>query len=93
MSTSLPRYLGFVISCVALLIGVIWAAFDAQKQGWHDRIAGTYVVKAWRPHRALYSGLTSGMPLDEGHSGLDDHALMPTRGTMLRAGSQGQAAR
>jgi len=25
---------------------VIWAAFDAQKQGWHDKIAGTYVVKA-----------------------------------------------
>jgi len=28
------------------LIGVIGAAFDAQKQGWHDKIAGTYVVKA-----------------------------------------------
>jgi uncharacterized RDD family membrane protein YckC len=26
--------------------GVIWAAFDARKQGWHDKIAGTYVVKA-----------------------------------------------
>ena len=40
------RYIGFVISLVVLLIGVIWAAFDAQKQGWHDKIAGTYVVKA-----------------------------------------------
>jgi len=40
------RYVGFFISCVVLLIGVIWAAFDAQKQGWHDKIAGTYVVKA-----------------------------------------------
>ena len=40
------RYVGFVISCVVFLIGVIWAAFDAQKQGWHDKIAGTYVVKA-----------------------------------------------
>jgi uncharacterized RDD family membrane protein YckC len=40
------RYIGFFISCVVLLIGVIWAAFDAQKQGWHDKIAGTYVVKA-----------------------------------------------
>jgi uncharacterized RDD family membrane protein YckC len=28
------------------LIGVIWTAFDAQKQGWHDKIAGSYVVKA-----------------------------------------------
>src|SRR4030088_2411621 len=40
------RYIGFVVSCVVLLIGVIWAAFDAQKQGWHDKIAGTYVVRA-----------------------------------------------
>ena len=40
------RYVGFVISCIALFIGVIWAAFDSQKQGWHDKIAGTYVVKA-----------------------------------------------
>jgi len=40
------RYVGWVISCVCLFIGVIWAAFDAQKQGWHDKIAGTYVVKA-----------------------------------------------
>jgi uncharacterized RDD family membrane protein YckC len=40
------RYIGFAIACAVFLIGVIWAAFDAQKQGWHDKIAGTYVVKA-----------------------------------------------
>ena len=40
------RYIGFFISCAVFLIGVIWAAFDAQKQGWHDKIASTYVVKA-----------------------------------------------
>jgi len=40
------RYIGLFISCIALFLGVIWAAFDAQKQGWHDKIAGTYVVKA-----------------------------------------------
>jgi len=40
------RYIGFIISCVVFFIGVIWAAFDGQKQGWHDKIASTYVVKA-----------------------------------------------
>jgi uncharacterized RDD family membrane protein YckC len=40
------RYVGLVVSIVCLFIGVIWAAFDANKQGWHDKIAGTYVVKA-----------------------------------------------
>jgi uncharacterized RDD family membrane protein YckC len=40
------RFIGFVISCAVFLLGVIWAAFDAQQQGWHDKIAGTHVVKA-----------------------------------------------
>lgn len=40
------RFVGFVIACAVFLIGVIWAAFDGQKQGWHDKIASTYVVRA-----------------------------------------------
>lgn len=40
------RYVGLIISCLAIFIGVIWVAFDANKQGWHDKIASTYVVKA-----------------------------------------------
>ena len=43
---ALIRYVGLVVSCVALFIGVIWVAFDPNKQGWHDKIAKTYVVKA-----------------------------------------------
>ena len=42
---SLIRYVGLIISAIPLGIGLIWAAFDAEKQGWHDKIAGTYVVK------------------------------------------------
>ena len=40
------RYLGFLLSVICIFIGLIWVAFDANKQGWHDKIAGTYVVKA-----------------------------------------------
>ena len=40
------RCLGLIISCIGLFIGVIWVAFDPNKQGWHDKIASTYVVKA-----------------------------------------------
>jgi uncharacterized RDD family membrane protein YckC len=39
------RYIGLVISVLVIFIGVIWAAFDPNKQGWHDKIADTYVVK------------------------------------------------
>lgn len=40
------RFIGWVISGVVFLLGFIWAAFDAHSQGWHDKLAGTYVVKA-----------------------------------------------
>ena len=42
----LIRYVGLFISFVVIFIGVIWVAFDPNKQGWHDKIAGTYVVRA-----------------------------------------------
>jgi uncharacterized RDD family membrane protein YckC len=39
------RYVGYVISVIPLFLGLIWAGFDPRKQGWHDKIAGTVVVK------------------------------------------------
>jgi uncharacterized RDD family membrane protein YckC len=41
------RYIGFVISIIPFALGLIWAAFDMRKQGWHDKIAGTYVVREY----------------------------------------------
>ncbi|HEX9494973.1 MAG TPA: RDD family protein [Candidatus Limnocylindria bacterium] len=43
---ALIRYVGLILSVICVFIGVIWVAFDANKQGWHDKIAKTYVVKA-----------------------------------------------
>jgi len=42
---ALIRYVGLVISFLVIFIGVIWVAFDPNKQGWHDKIASTYVVR------------------------------------------------
>ena len=39
------RYLGYYVSMVPLLLGLIWVAFDPRKQGWHDKLAGTVVVR------------------------------------------------
>nr|WP_293144944.1 RDD family protein [Okeania sp. SIO3I5] len=39
------RYLAKTISLITLLIGFIMAAFTKKKQGLHDKIAGTLVVK------------------------------------------------
>jgi uncharacterized RDD family membrane protein YckC len=45
LTQALIRYVGLFVSFICLAIGVIWVAFDADKQGWHDKIAGTYVVR------------------------------------------------
>jgi uncharacterized RDD family membrane protein YckC len=39
------RYAGYVLSMLACYIGLIWAAFDPRKRGWHDHIARTVVVR------------------------------------------------
>ena len=39
------RYLGYFVSTLGLGLGFVWVAFDARKQGWHDKLAGTVVVR------------------------------------------------
>lgn len=39
------RWVGYIISKLPFFLGFIWVAFDGRKQGWHDKIAGTYVIK------------------------------------------------
>lgn len=43
---ALREILGKLISTIVLCIGFLWIAWDKNKQGWHDWIASTYVVKA-----------------------------------------------
>lgn len=39
------RMLGLFISVAFFFLGIIWIAFDPKKQGWHDKIANTIVIK------------------------------------------------
>jgi uncharacterized RDD family membrane protein YckC len=41
----LRQIVGYTVSSFFYL-GFIWIAFDPHKQGWHDKIAGTYVIVA-----------------------------------------------
>lgn len=45
---ALLRYFSYLISSVILCLGFIWVGFDKKKQGWHDKIAKTVVVKRIR---------------------------------------------
>ena len=42
---ALVRLLGYLASALPLGIGFIMVAFDLNKRGFHDRIAGTYVMR------------------------------------------------
>jgi len=38
------RSVGYLVSSLVFCLGYLWVAFDRQKQGWHDKIAGTVVI-------------------------------------------------
>jgi uncharacterized RDD family membrane protein YckC len=42
---SIGRYFSYFVSMIVLCIGFMWVGWDARKQGWHDKLAGTVVVK------------------------------------------------
>ena len=40
------RYFGYYISIIPLCLGLIWVGIDAKKQGFHDKLAGTVVIRS-----------------------------------------------
>jgi uncharacterized RDD family membrane protein YckC len=36
---------GKIVSSIVIYLGFLWIIWDRQKQGWHDKIANTYVVR------------------------------------------------
>ena len=44
-SDAILRYIGYYISGFFLLLGYLWAIWDENKQGWHDKIANTRVIR------------------------------------------------
>lgn len=42
---SIGRYLGYYVAMLPLFIGFFWVGFDPRKQGWHDKLAGTVVIR------------------------------------------------
>ena len=45
MRQNVVRYLAYFLSIFFLFLGFLWVAFDRRKQGWHDKLAGTVVVR------------------------------------------------
>lgn len=39
------RYFAYLASIIPMFLGFLWIAFDKRKQGWHDKLAGTVVIR------------------------------------------------
>ncbi len=47
-SGAIMRFLGYIIAVVPFFLGFVLVAFDSRRQGLHDRIAETFVVRGRR---------------------------------------------
>jgi len=43
--TAILRYVGYIVSGLAIFLGFLWIIWDEKKQGWHDKIAKARVVR------------------------------------------------
>ncbi|CAJ2375961.1 MAG: RDD family protein [Gammaproteobacteria bacterium] len=39
------RYFSYILSVLCYGLGILWIVFNKRKQGWHDKLAGTLVIK------------------------------------------------
>jgi uncharacterized RDD family membrane protein YckC len=44
-ATAILRYIGYFISGIPLFLGYLWVIWDPKHEAWHDKIAGTRVIK------------------------------------------------
>ena len=42
---SIGRYFAYIPAMLIFMLGIFWVAWDKKKQGWHDKLAKTVVVR------------------------------------------------
>jgi uncharacterized RDD family membrane protein YckC len=55
IGVSIRRLIGYYISAI-LFLGFLWVLVDNRRQGFHDKLAGTYVLYAWSFDKNLERG-------------------------------------
>lgn len=56
------RSLAYVVSALPLCAGFLWIAFDARRQGWHDKLARSVVLRVRRSSAGSPSTSARGRP-------------------------------
>jgi uncharacterized RDD family membrane protein YckC len=76
------RYFAYFVSLLPLGLGFLWVAWDPRKQGWHDKLAGTMVVRASSPTVALHEA-------PRRQAGAEGPAFAPGGAAVTRPAAQG----
>ena len=45
LGQAIGRYFAYILSILPFGLGFIWIGIDSKKQGWHDKLAGTVVIR------------------------------------------------
>lgn len=53
---SVLRYVGYFVSMISFWVGFMWIAFDRRKQGWHDKMANSVVIRPAGTERVRFTG-------------------------------------
>ena len=51
---SIGRYFAQIISIIPFGLGYFWIAIDQKKQSWHDKLAGTVVIRSRRLEKVVF---------------------------------------
>ncbi|NOR56074.1 MAG: hypothetical protein GQ531_07675 [Sulfurovum sp.] len=78
------RNLGYIVSLIPFGLGYFWAAWDKQKQTWHDKMANTVVVQPKKEKKPASPG--SYLAIGMGVFALGAFGILVIIGTMLQTG-------
>jgi uncharacterized RDD family membrane protein YckC len=56
LGQAIGRYFAYIPATLPLGLGLIWVGVDKKKQGWHDKLAGTVVIKTNRAEPVNFNG-------------------------------------
>jgi len=55
LGKSIGRYFAYIVSFLPLGLGIFWIALDRRKQGWHDKLAGSVVIRSHKKEPVVFN--------------------------------------
>jgi len=59
LGKSIGRYFAYIVSFLPLGLGIFWIALDRRKQGWHDKLAGSVVIRSHKKEPVVFNNRTN----------------------------------